>query len=228
MTTNANQITAARAVDAAIRERKIAASGRAQWISTYEANPAGAKTILASLVPLPAFINSPSDDYRTHATASAEDAELAALYAAVTGQPLEAARTEPRTVAASAAAARPAPRPVSITPPRPPVSASGYGEIAVQPGADAENEAFYQEVAWRLGGAVRGNMAPPASVTQIRGFEDPDAIRIEMNPDGTGRWVNPKRDRMDQQMREQSLVDQARKAAQVEADREKLKDMGML
>jgi hypothetical protein len=123
---------------------------------------------------------------------TAADAEMANAFAKVTGQPLG------RTRAPQAA-------PVANT---------------LQPVQHTTDDALYNEVAWKMSPsrARQAGIAPPTS--QFTYWEDPDAPKVVMNPDGTGQWVDPgaaERDRTAaaQQRKERELLQ-----AQTERDNE--------
>jgi hypothetical protein len=139
---------------------------------------------------MPGILTSSSATTRTDMTAA--DAEMADAFAKVTGQPLGRTRA-------------PQPAPVANT---------------LQPVQHTTDDALYNEVAWKMSPnhARREGIAPPSS--QFTYWEDPDAPKVVMNPDGTGQWVDPGAAERDRTAAAQARQEQELLRAQTERDNE--------
>jgi len=173
-----------RLVADAVEAGRISAGRVDFWCEAMRKDRSGNRAVLASLVPGLTF---GAAGTRTP-DAAPGDAEMATVYAKVTGAPLDRARVS-RQAPAPAATAQP---------------------------AQNLDDALYAEVAWRLGPSLRAGLDAPAANPVY--FENPDAPRIAMNADGSGSWADPGQERREASMREQSLKDKAARDRQAERE----------
>lgn len=131
-----------------------------------------------------------SSNAATRPADTAADAEMAHAYAKVTGMPLGRSAVSQAT---------PAPSAVQLA----------------QPTAD---DALYNKVAWKMDpvSARRAGIEPPASAPTY--FEDTTALKVIMNSDGTGQWVDPGQADREQSMNRMALEQQRLMAEQAERD----------
>jgi hypothetical protein len=169
----------------AMTDGKITAASHARWSDALRKDRDGAKRVLAALPACPQVFSGPV--VRAAGAQPAEDAELAQVYANITGRPFEPTRG-PRAVQAAAPqpVSAPALQPYSGQP-----SARTVDDLNAQIQADPELHAAM----WRMG--VRDGLEPPpqriTSTPAVEPSWDPKPRLVE-NEDGTASWQTPEAD----------------------------------
>lgn len=183
-----------RTVDAAIRDGKIMAADRAKWVERLQQDPHGFRSLLSAMAAVPGL--NPSAPALSQA--AAEQAELAASFAKVTGH---SAPERPATPNGATYARTPAPRkgpnpratatssdtervtPVVFNPSGDPI----YERVETgRPRSEWTEEEIRDAAIWNLGPRFRDGLEPPPETrSYIRDLTEPHLVE---NTDGTWHW----------------------------------------